>query len=81
MKNGNEFYRKAYKLIQQKDGSFKSQIVDTDLEKFDVEILGGEYIRILQTESGYILFSIDELLEIIDLIKEANNPYFKLKTK
>jgi hypothetical protein len=81
MKNGNEFYREAYKLKQQKDGSFKSQIVDTDLEKFDVEIFDGEYIRITQTESGYILFSLDELLEIIDLIKESNNPYFKLKNK
>lgn len=62
----------AYKLVSTESGSIRSVIVDQELDPFNVEIGGDGCIEIHTEEMAYITLSIQDLKDLIKLIRKAD---------
>jgi hypothetical protein len=67
----------AYKLIPTESGSMKSVIIDQELDPFNVIMRGDDCVLIDTEEMAYITLSIEDLLDLIKLIRKADQLVLK----
>lgn len=75
MRIEDELFPENGKLIVDKEGTCRAQIIDAEIDPIDCSFHYDECVQINTKDLTYITLSIDNLYELIELIEQSEKYY------